>query len=205
MIKKYIKLAKDKIQKGKEYNKQLDKKKGAAGCLIAVLKILLSLIIGILFLVIIYSCDFRELEGDSTKKADQQSKLKASQLACSKFNSDEEIMKYWYNNGQWYDDKGLDPDKDTLPCNISKVKYEKYKDKMKKASEEKKKQDALKKKEKEEQEARTCKRDIKGNISSSGEKIYHIPGGDFYDKTVAEETFCTQADAAASGYRKSKR
>ena len=27
---------------------------------------------------------------------------------------------------------------------------------------------------------------IKGNISSSGEKIFHVPGGKFYDKTVPE-------------------
>lgn len=47
-------------------------------------------------------------------------------------------------------------------------------------------------------------RNIKGNISSSGEKIYHVPTGEFYDATVAEETFCTEAEAKAAGYRKSK-
>lgn len=50
-----------------------------------------------------------------------------------------------------------------------------------------------------------CKKLIKGNISSSGEKIYHAPGGDFYDITVAEEVFCTSVEASAAGYRKSKR
>ncbi|HEY9060236.1 MAG TPA: thermonuclease family protein [Pseudobacteroides sp.] len=46
---------------------------------------------------------------------------------------------------------------------------------------------------------------IKGNISSSGEKIYHVPGGAFYDKTIAEEYFDTEAQAQAAGYRRSKR
>jgi len=52
---------------------------------------------------------------------------------------------------------------------------------------------------------------IKGNISvSSGEKIYHVPGGGFYDETVIDESsgerwFCTEADAVSAGWRKSKR
>jgi len=50
---------------------------------------------------------------------------------------------------------------------------------------------------------------IKGNISASGEKIYHVPGGKFYDQTViepekGERWFCTEAEAAAAGWRKSK-
>jgi len=52
---------------------------------------------------------------------------------------------------------------------------------------------------------------IKGNISvSSGERIYHVPGGEFFDQTVidvsaGERWFCTEADAVAAGWRKSKR
>lgn len=46
---------------------------------------------------------------------------------------------------------------------------------------------------------------IKGNINSKGEKIYHVPGGQFYDKTVPEAWFFTEADARAAGYRASKR
>lgn len=49
----------------------------------------------------------------------------------------------------------------------------------------------------------TCK--IKGNINSKGEKIYHVPGGAFYDKTKAEECFDTEAAAHAAGYRRSQR
>lgn len=50
---------------------------------------------------------------------------------------------------------------------------------------------------------------IKGNISSSGEKIYHMPGQKYYDKTVIDETkgerwFCTENDATSAGWRKSK-
>src|SRR3989304_2257735 len=52
---------------------------------------------------------------------------------------------------------------------------------------------------------------IKGNISlTTGEKIYHVPGGYYYDDTVIDETkgerwFCTEAEAVAAGWRKSKR
>ena len=50
---------------------------------------------------------------------------------------------------------------------------------------------------------------IKGNISSSGEKIYHVPGQQYYDSTVIDESkgerwFCTELDAQAAGWRKSK-
>lgn len=52
---------------------------------------------------------------------------------------------------------------------------------------------------------------IKGNISyRTGEKIYHVPGGDYYEETVIDESsgerwFCTEAEAVAAGWRKSKR
>jgi len=46
---------------------------------------------------------------------------------------------------------------------------------------------------------------IKGNINSKGEKIYHIPGGAYYDQTIAEEMFCTEDEAVAAGFRKSQR
>ncbi|MGM7637373.1 thermonuclease family protein [Bacillus sp. Hm123] len=47
--------------------------------------------------------------------------------------------------------------------------------------------------------------EIKGNISSSGEKIYHVPGGQSYKATKAEEMFCTKEAAEAAGYRAAKR
>ena len=51
---------------------------------------------------------------------------------------------------------------------------------------------------------------IKGNISSSGEKIYHIPGGQYYSRTKisknkGEKWFCSEKDANKLGWRKSKR
>ncbi|WP_216831354.1 thermonuclease family protein [Alkalihalobacterium elongatum] len=46
---------------------------------------------------------------------------------------------------------------------------------------------------------------IKGNHSSSGELIYHVPGGQFYDRTIPEEMFCTEEEAVEAGYRKSMR
>ncbi|WP_439644344.1 sunset domain-containing protein [Halalkalibacter akibai] len=46
---------------------------------------------------------------------------------------------------------------------------------------------------------------IKGNHSSSGDLIYHIPGGQYYEKTNPEEMFCTEEEAKEAGYRKSMR
>ena len=50
---------------------------------------------------------------------------------------------------------------------------------------------------------------IKGNISSSDEKIYHVPGQDSYDETGITESrgerwFCTEQEALDAGWRKSK-
>jgi micrococcal nuclease len=45
---------------------------------------------------------------------------------------------------------------------------------------------------------------IKGNINSKGEKIYHVPGGRYYEQTVPEQWFDTEEDAKAAGFRKSK-
>jgi micrococcal nuclease len=47
---------------------------------------------------------------------------------------------------------------------------------------------------------------IKGNLSSDGERIYHVPGGRSYDRTVVTESrgerwFCTEAEARAAGWR----
>jgi micrococcal nuclease len=50
---------------------------------------------------------------------------------------------------------------------------------------------------------------VKGNISyRTGERIYHVPGGEFYEKTVIDEAagerwFCTESDAIAAGWRRS--
>lgn len=58
------------------------------------------------------------------------------------------------------------------------------------------------------QEAATC--DIKGNISfTSGEKIYHLPGCDYYNETFINESkserwFCSEAEAVAAGWRKAQ-
>ena len=46
---------------------------------------------------------------------------------------------------------------------------------------------------------------IKGNISAKGDKIYHLKGGAFYDRTKAEQCFNTEAEAQAAGFRKSSR
>lgn len=54
----------------------------------------------------------------------------------------------------------------------------------------------------------SCK--IKGNISASGERIYHVPGQKYYSVTVisqnkGERWFCSEAEAVAAGWRRSKR
>lgn len=45
---------------------------------------------------------------------------------------------------------------------------------------------------------------IKGNQSSRGPWIYHVPGGRWYDVTKPEECFTTTAAARKAGYRASK-
>jgi endonuclease YncB( thermonuclease family) len=50
---------------------------------------------------------------------------------------------------------------------------------------------------------------IKGNITAKGAKIYHVPGGRFYDSTkintkAGEKFFCSQEEAVAAGWRASK-
>lgn len=46
---------------------------------------------------------------------------------------------------------------------------------------------------------------IKGNINSKGERIYHVPGGASYNKTIPEAWFFTEDEARAAGYRRAKR
>jgi endonuclease YncB( thermonuclease family) len=45
---------------------------------------------------------------------------------------------------------------------------------------------------------------IKGNRNRRGEWIYHLPGKPYYNETRAEQVFCSEADAIAAGYRRSK-
>ncbi len=46
---------------------------------------------------------------------------------------------------------------------------------------------------------------IKGNIRNKHEKIYHLPGGQYYEKTRAELWFKTEREAMEKGFRKSRR
>ena len=48
---------------------------------------------------------------------------------------------------------------------------------------------------------------VKGNISADKEKIYHVPGCEYYDKTIISETygerwFCTEEEAVEAGWRR---
>jgi endonuclease YncB( thermonuclease family) len=50
---------------------------------------------------------------------------------------------------------------------------------------------------------------IKGNISAKGAKIYHVPGGRFYESTridqgAGERFFCSEKEAVAAGWRPAK-
>nr|WP_240549456.1 hypothetical protein [Devosia salina] len=50
---------------------------------------------------------------------------------------------------------------------------------------------------------------IKGNVSTQGERIYHVPGQKYYDDTRisrshGERWFCSEEEARAAGWRRSK-
>lgn len=57
-------------------------------------------------------------------------------------------------------------------------------------------------------ESESCR--IKGNISiDTGEKIYHVPGQEYYDETrineaYGERWFCTEQEAINAGWRKAR-
>jgi endonuclease YncB( thermonuclease family) len=47
---------------------------------------------------------------------------------------------------------------------------------------------------------------VKGNVTAKGEKVYHLPGGRFYEATkidtsAGEQWFCSAAAASAAGWR----
>jgi hypothetical protein len=51
---------------------------------------------------------------------------------------------------------------------------------------------------------------IKGNVNSRKEKIYHVPGGASYDRTIVdpehgEAWYCSEEEAVAAGFRKALR
>ncbi len=51
---------------------------------------------------------------------------------------------------------------------------------------------------------------IKGNVNRGGERIFHVPGGQYYrsikiDTSKGERWFCSEADARKAGWRKSRR
>ncbi|WP_394892234.1 thermonuclease family protein [Mesorhizobium sp. AaZ16] len=51
---------------------------------------------------------------------------------------------------------------------------------------------------------------IKGNLSNKGERIYHLPGQEFYNRTrisagKGERWFCSEQEARQAGWRKSRR
>lgn len=55
--------------------------------------------------------------------------------------------------------------------------------------------------------AQDCR--IKGNISSSGERIYHVPGQRYYERTrisagKGERWFCSEAEARQAGWRRAR-
>ena len=50
---------------------------------------------------------------------------------------------------------------------------------------------------------------IKGNVSTRGERIYHMPGDEYYDETRislshGERWFCSAQEAETAGWRRSK-
>tara|TARA_R110002020_G_scaffold10801_22_gene41095 strand:- start:18487 stop:18726 length:240 start_codon:yes stop_codon:yes gene_type:complete len=50
---------------------------------------------------------------------------------------------------------------------------------------------------------------IKGNVSTQGERIYHMPGDKYYNETRisashGERWFCSEEEARAAGWRRSR-
>jgi hypothetical protein len=50
---------------------------------------------------------------------------------------------------------------------------------------------------------------IKGNVNTRGERIYHVPGQKYYEETRiqashGERWFCSEEEARAAGWRRSK-
>ena len=50
---------------------------------------------------------------------------------------------------------------------------------------------------------------IKGNVSTQGERIYHMPGDEYYEETRisashGERWFCSAQEAEAAGWRRAK-
>jgi hypothetical protein len=50
---------------------------------------------------------------------------------------------------------------------------------------------------------------IKGNVSTRGERIYHVPSQKYYDETRispshGERWFCSEEEARAAGWRRSR-
>jgi hypothetical protein len=48
---------------------------------------------------------------------------------------------------------------------------------------------------------------IKGNVTVTGERVYHLPNGKYYDRVIinpmrGEKYFCKESDALAAGWRK---
>ena len=57
------------------------------------------------------------------------------------------------------------------------------------------------------QEGTTC--NIKGNVNTRGERIYHVPGQEYYDETRisashGERWFCSEEEAREAGWRRAK-
>ncbi len=57
------------------------------------------------------------------------------------------------------------------------------------------------------QDNRNC--NIKGNVSTQGERIYHVPGQKYYNDTRispshGERWFCSEEEARAAGWRRSR-
>lgn len=50
-----------------------------------------------------------------------------------------------------------------------------------------------------EQPSNVC--NIKGNINSKGDKIYHTPESPYYEKTTPEQWFCSETEAKQAGFR----
>lgn len=56
-------------------------------------------------------------------------------------------------------------------------------------------------------ESKAC--NIKGNVNTRGERIYHVPGQKYYEETRisashCDRWFCSEEEARAAGWRRSR-
>jgi hypothetical protein len=144
-------------------------------------------------------------QGSSSEPSSTKRSSSEGDLDCSDFDSQEEAQAVLEEDSS--DPNGLDEDSDGEACEHLRSSLEPTPGVSAKRSATELNPTAGNRSTQPPASGYSCPSDapIKGNESSSGELIYHVPGGQFYNATNPEECFASEADAQEAGYRKSKR